>query len=563
MLRMMKYRLEYLKLLRAFVPDVGRLIVLAAVCGLAAMCLSFIPPAVYGYYIDSVFMRKDVSVLPWVVLGYLAVYAAETLTAYLKTYLTNVSGNRIAFHVRWKLWKAFQYHAEGLTVGDMKMRMEEDTEKAVLFASAQSSDCAVSFLTIAVSTALLFGIDWRIGLFSVITIPLTFFIDAKLSHREMQLLEGNRQYEEELSTWLHESIGGWQEVKALNLQKQQELKYLHFLHRYAMFFSVWINYWVARALIVPRMKDEFFMRFGLYFMGGLLIADGSLRISGLLMAAVYYGLMSDAVKALSGSDADLKTMLPNLERVKAVLESGSRYGVSEETKTEKNMKDERLTSVSFRDVVFSYDGERQILDSCSFDVMSGERVAFTGKSGSGKTTALKLISGMLEPDSGSIFINGTDMKNIDRRRLNRDIGTVTQESILFNDTVRENLLYGNDSATEDMMRDACRKAGILPFIESLPEGFDTVIGEKGVRLSGGQRQRIALARAFLRDVGILLLDEATSALDQQSEQLVNDAIRNMSGNCTVISVAHRESSIRMCERSISFDSDEKRAERGI
>ena len=173
-----------------------------------------------------------------------------------------------------------------------------------------------------------------------------------------------------------------------------------------------------------------------------------------------------------------------------------------------------------------------------------------GKSGCGNTTVLKLMMGMLTPGKGRVFFAGADVREIDLTAMHGRIGFIMQESMLFNASIRENLRYGKEDATDEEMEAACRKAFIYDFIRGLEDGLDTVIGERGVRLSGGQRQRIVLARLFLRNVDVFVFDEATSALDQYSESVVYDAIRNIARDKTIIIVAHRESSVALCDRRI-------------
>ena len=215
---------------------------------------------------------------------------------------------------------------------------------------------------------------------------------------------------------------------------------------------------------------------------------------------------------------------------------------------------DRTNEIVFDKVSFKYPSSEQvIINSFNLTIKKGEKVAITGKSGSGKTTLLKLITGMLIPTSGTISFSGIDLREIDIVSMHKRIGYVMQENILFNTTIRENLLYGKSNASEEELVTACKKAYIYEFIQSTPGGFDTIIGEKGIKLSGGQRQRIVLARMFLQDIDIFIFDEATSALDQYSESIVHDAIKSIAEDKTIIIVAHRESSIKLCNRVIKLE----------
>jgi ATP-binding cassette subfamily B protein/subfamily B ATP-binding cassette protein MsbA len=308
---------------------------------------------------------------------------------------------------------------------------------------------------------------------------------------------------------------------------------------------------VTRTLIIPKIKDEFFMQFGIYFIGGLFIMNGDLRIGDLFAFLMYYGMFSAAVKNVSGADAELQSAMPYTDRWLAEIDKS----VSAERK-EKVMPDDSNT-ILFENISFNYpESEREIFKNFTLQINKGERIAVTGKSGCGKTTLLKLLTGMITPTAGSIFFSNVSLADINIAEMHRRIGFVMQENMLFNTTVRDNLLYGRRNANDDELREACEKAYILDFIESLPDKFGTVIGERGIKLSGGQKQRLVLARLFLRDADIFIFGEATNALDPHSEDIVHDAVRNIGKDKTVIIVAHRESSVNLCSRKIVLEMSE-------
>lgn len=226
----------------------------------------------------------------------------------------------------------------------------------------------------------------------------------------------------------------------------------------------------------------------------------------------YYETLSNAVKALSDSDASLQSNMPYSNRL---LEELNRA----EAECKRGIIPDSSNTIGFDNVTFGYSEEKgTVINDLSFTIEKGERVAITDKSGCGKTTVLKLICGMLQPNSGKVYFSGVDLKDIDISAMHSRIGFIMQENLLFNTTIRENLLYGNNNASEDELLEALKKAYIYDFVKELPDGLNTVIGERGIKLSGGQKQRIVLARMFLRDVDIYIFDEATSALGQYSEK---------------------------------------------
>lgn len=280
-------------------------------------------------------------------------------------------------------------------------------------------------------------------------------------------------------------------------------------------------------------------------------------------------MFADAVQQISTADADLQANMPYIDRLLVYLSeeaaetAGRKRG---EVVEADNRRQERLTEnvvkmwepasnvICLEKVDFCYpDIEKAVFCNLNLTIFKGERVAIIGKRGCGKTTLLKLITGMLVPAAGQIYFSGVNLAEIDLEAMYNRIGYVMQENVLFHTTIRENILLGNEKAAESDIWTACRKACIYDFIKSLPEGLDTVIGERGIKLSGGQRQRIVLARTFLRDVDIYIFDEATSALDEYSESIVQEAIENIGDDKTIIVVSHRESSLKLCDRVINLE----------
>lgn len=393
-----------------------------------------------------------------------------------------------------------------------------------------------------VCIVILFAMEWRLALFSIFCIPLTSGVDSFLSKREKALNNEQRENDKEMNTWLFSSLQSWKEVKALNLQNRQKFIFVSYIKKYALYYAKWINYWTLRALVIPKIRNEFLMRFGLYFLGGLLVMNRQMSIGSLLVFATYFEMLTKAILVVSSTDADLQGKKPYLDRLLQKLE--------EEYPAEQGEELKAIDSIEIENLSYHYPGQEDLLRNVSLSARQGERIAIVGKSGCGKTTLLKLLVGLLNADEGKILYSGMEISHIKISGLHKRIGFILQNSRLYNMSIKDNLLLANPDAAKEDLEEACRKACILDFIRELPDGFDTVIGENGSKLSGGQRQRIALARAFLMDVDVYIFDEATSAIDQYSEKLINDAIVSMGKGKIVIIVAHRESSIQLCNRVI-------------
>lgn len=543
--------MKILTVLYPFSYGVKRFLLINMLIGISAMGLSFIQPLFYKLFIDDVILKNNFNLIRYVITGYIVIFMLNLLFSYIKKYSTNRLINRITFRAKIKIWHGFLAQDfisyESTSVGDMKMRLDDDTACINSYADAQTVDYIISYITIIVSALLLLFIEWRLALFSFIAIPLTFWLDHITAKREAKEQNKQRENDQKMSSWLHSSIRGWREVKALNLGKHEERQFARFIHQYAIYFGTWINYWVVRVLVIPKIKEEFLMQFLLYFFGGLLIISGHFEIGSLLVFMQYYGILSNAVKTVSSTDAELLSSTPQSDRM--ITELSKTYMKKIHNKIVSNND----TQIEFKNVSFAYQNTKaDVLNDVSFIIKSGERTAITGRSGVGKTTVLKLMMGMLKPSSGQVLYSGIDLSEIHLSCMHRHIGFVMQENALFNTSIKENLLYGNEKATDIELNEACRKAFILDYINTLPNGMDTIIGEQGIKLSGGQKQRIVLARLFLRDVDVFIFDEATSALDQFSESIIHDAIESISRDKTIIVVAHRESSLSLCNRVITL-----------
>ncbi|MBP1990789.1 ABC transporter ATP-binding protein [Paenibacillus eucommiae] len=551
MLVKLKYRVVLVKRLSPFAFGMKKHFVLIALISGVSGAISLMLPTFYKMFIDQVIIGRNLTVFKVVIAGYVGLFLLDTALSFIRNYSNNRLLNRTVFRIKHRiLANYFQIpfaDYEKRSTGDLKMRIDDDVAKLADFTGLQTVDYLKSIITAIIAAILIFSIEWRLALFSIIIVPLTFYTDHRISLKERDLQHINRENDQRWNSWLHSSIQGWKEIKALNLQKHQTKIFVRFSHNFAEFSGRWIHYWVARVLVIPKIKDEFLMKFALYFFGGILIMREEITIGSLLVFAMYYALLSGSIRALSFADAELQSNTPYYDRV--IQELYTTHPIKPKPSIPQGMK----SDIHVKNIRFSYAFHLPlVVDNLSFTIKQGERVALIGRSGSGKSTILKLIMGMLKPSSGQIWLSDMDIHEINHRFIFERIGFIMQDNFLFNLTIRENLRLASPGADTKMLDEACRKAGIDQFIYSQPDGYETVIGEKGIKLSGGQRQRIVLARLFLRDVSMIIFDEATSALDQYSENIIHDAICAIGRDKTIIVVSHRESSIALCDRVINL-----------
>ncbi len=548
-----KYRTHMIQTIFSHAKGIKRYFFLLGVCMLATMFLTFIQPRIYKVFLDEVIIAGNFPLIKYVIGGYLSVFGTTVILEYISKFAELRFTQTVLFRVKKSIFEGYfklpLSDYEAMNVGDRKIRLDDDTQVISKYTSAQTLQYAISLCQIGICAVLLFRIDWRLALFSFLAVPLTFLLDDMVSKKEKALRQINRSNDQEMTTWLQAVMQGWREVRALQLGNYELRKFLHFVHVHARYNARWINCWTTRSIVIPKIKDEFLMQFGLYFLGGLLIANGRLSIGDLLVFILYYGMMSDAMNTVSTADAELQADMPMTDRFLEVLKGT--YSDTVAMHSTPNSCPPMFRGIKVENLTFTYpDSDMAVLEHVNLHIRAGERVAIVGKSGVGKTTLLKLLTGMLLPTEGNVLFSGIATTDISLEQMYSQIGFVMQENILFHTSIRENMLYGNEHATDDAIKDACIKANIWDFIQALPCGLDTLIGEKGIKLSGGQRQRLVLARQFLRDVQVYILDEATSALDEQNESFIQDTLSRISKDKTIIVVAHRESSIRLCERVI-------------
>lgn len=555
MLEQNKYRIKVMLGLKTFTYRIKKFFIINFFFSIVSMGLSFAMPFFYKMFIVEVIISQKISKIKIVLAGYIGIYLLNLIISYIKNYNNNRIVNSLTFRIKFKIWnnilrRDFSSY-ENMNIGDLKMRLDDDINCISTFADEQSINYLINLISTIVLAIVLCVIEWKLALISILAIPLTFYLDSIVSQKERNMSEENRENSQKQSTWLHASIKGWREVKALNLKNHEKRILVKFIHFHAVFFSRYNIFATTRILVLPKIKDEFFMQFITYFIGGLLIINDKLSIGALLVFVQYYNMLANSVKIVSTSNANLVVNKVFIERIFDELNNKNN------TKKLKKLIPATFSDIAFKDVNFKYaNSEKEVLKNFNFVINPGERVAIIGKSGAGKSTILKLIAGIINPSSGKVLFSGQDVSRIKTAEMYRRIGFVMQDNILFNSTIKENLLLGTKNITDEHCDEACKKANIYEYISSLPDGYNTIIGERGIKLSGGQRQRIVLARLFLRDVDVYVFDEATSALDQHNESIIHDAILKISKEKTIIVAAHRQSSIDLCDRRIDLNTNE-------
>ncbi|HRG69717.1 MAG TPA: ATP-binding cassette domain-containing protein, partial [Saprospiraceae bacterium] len=317
-------------------------------------------------------------------------------------------------------------------------------------------------------------------------------------------------------------------------------------------FSNSISEMIAISMNYARMRGLFFIFIitvlfgGLFFIlweGAMMVEKGTMPVGDLFSFIIYTGIIGGAIAGLGNLYTALAGSIGATERIQDILDRQQEIDVNDH----QNVEEIRFKGdVSFENVCFSYPGRSdfEVLKHIQFKIKSGQRIALVGASGAGKSTLIQLLMRFYNADTGEIKVDGKLISHYNLTAYRKNMAIVPQEILLFGGTIRENILYGKPTATEEELLEACRKSNSLDFINSFPDKFETIVGERGIKLSGGQRQRVAIARAILRNPSILILDEATSSLDAESEKLVQDALDKLMEGRTSILIAHRLSTIK-------------------
>ncbi len=384
----------------------------------------------------------------------------------------------------------------------------------------------------------------------VITAPVMGIILKKLGKRIRRGTRGSLQAQEGLLRVATETLHGLRAVKA-NTGERRVTGWFHRLNKVVLKQELRVR--TARALTPPLVETvSVIVVGGLAIFAARLILDQKLQTDQFMMAMASLGVALASFRPLAGLINDIQAAAAPAQRLADVLDK------QREGSTGIRMKSlpRHTISVEFNEVSFSYPGaDKLALDSVTIKVKAGERVALVGPNGSGKTTLVSLLPRLLEPASGNVCVDGIDIATVSLRSLRRQIGVVTQETVLFRGSVAQNIAFGTDPSycTRDRIIDAAKRAHADGFIGELPRGYDTDLAEQGASLSGGQRQRLAIARAILRDPSILILDEATSQIDAESEAHINAALAEFCGGRTALLIAHRLSTVHNADRIVVMD----------
>lgn len=567
---------------------VGLLVTIFTITG-----LSLIPPLLYRDLIDHAIPNRDVTRLNWLALGMIGIPLVNALIGLGQRYLSATIGESLIADLRNSLFNHMQRmslrfftHAK---TGELMSRLNNDVVGAQSALTGTFITILTNIVTVLTTLTIMLSLEWRLTLLSVVILPLFILPTRRVGRKLRELRRESLDLNAKMNALMNETLNvdGALLVKLFGRQTDEMDK---FRER-----STGVAEIGVRSAMVGRW---FFMALGLvsaigtavvFWIGGHLVLQGAFTIGTIVAFGAYLTQLYGPLSSISNAHIEFATSMVSFERVFEVID----LSVEIEDKPDAMTLTQVAGAVAFQNVSFSYteggdggagrlglkaegsngkdDGgglnasreekdkvsslilqpsallrvstRRAALEDVDFEIEPGQLVALVGPSGAGKTTITYLLPRLYDPTSGRICLDGHDLRDISQKSLAQTIGMVTQETYLFHDTLRSNLLYAKPDATQAEIEAACQAANIYHFIASLPDGYETVVGERGYRLSGGEKQRVAIARVILKDPRILVLDEATSSLDSQSEALIQEALERIMQNRTSLVIAHRLSTI--------------------
>ncbi len=511
--------------------------------------LELVPPLFQRWIVDEVIGERDLGRLGLFLGGLVLAYALIQAVSAGDLYLRHALGERVIYDLRVQLYGYLQCLSlsffERTSTGELMSRVTNDVEALEQFVTHGSSLTAVDLLRLVGTTAMLLWLDWRLALVALIPLPFIAGTLRVFNQRVRPMYRQVRARLGDINARLQDSLAGIRVVQAFG-REDAELE--HFAVESERYYRARVRAIRAWATFFPALR--FVSSLGTVLVlgvGAWLVVGGQTSLGTLVAFLAYVTSLYDPLRRLTEVDNVIQQAIAAGERIYELLDTQPEIQDAPDAVALEHVRGE----VRFEDVHFRYGDE--VLHDVDFHMAPGEVVALVGPSGAGKTSIANLLSRFYDPIHGRVTLDGHDLRAIQLASLRRHVAVVLQDTFLFNTTVRENIRYGKPGATEEEIIAAARISHAHEFIMALPNGYDTEIGERGVRLSGGQKQRLALARAVLADPRVLILDEATSSVDAEAEYLIQQALQDVLKGRTALIIAHRLSTIRRADKIIALE----------
>jgi len=520
---------------------------------------SFVAPLSLKYLMDDIIPNKDITFLKWLVAAVAFAIFVQSITSFLLTKILSVQAQYLISELRAQVQKKVLSlpirFFDNAKSGALVSRIMSDVEGVRNLIGTGLVQLVGGTITAVVSLILLLKISWSMTLFTLVPLAIFALIALKAFKIIRPIFRNRGKINAEVTGRLTETLGGVRVIKGFNAEAQENAIFEAGVER--LFQNVKKSL-TATALMTS--SSTFLLGIattGIMGIGGYKIMIDELTIGEFLTFTFLLGLMVAPIVQMSNIGSQLTEALAGLDRTEELMNMTPEFDEENRTIQLDNMKG----AIVFDDVSFAYEADKEVIHNISFKVNPSSVVALVGSSGSGKSTIAGLAATFLNPESGSITIDGHDISKVNLNSYRKNLGVVLQDEFLFEGTIRNNILFPRPNASEEALQAAVKAAYVNEFTDRFDDGLDTLIGERGVKLSGGQRQRIAIARAILANPKILILDEATSNLDTESEALIQKSLATLTEGRTTFVIAHRLSTIRKADQILVIENG-KIAEQG-
>lgn len=532
--------------------------IMALVLSAVTSALLLVNPALTSRLVDEVIIAQNPEPLIGILAVMLLVHLARQGMRYLMVITLEKSSQNVCYNLRNRLFSVLQYQEmrffDRNRTGDLMTRLSADLDWCRHFTSYLDYVVVDSIVMFVSTLIFFFTVSWKLTLALVVVTPALMLITKFYSKKVRPKFVGMRERLSDMNTAAQENIAGNRVVKAFAREDYEQARF-HEKNQAYRDANLEINkLWLTFFPIIELLANM--MTLITVFVGGLFIILGEITPGELTIFTSLAWALANPMRNLGNLINDIQRFFTSANKVIEVYYS--RPLITDRTDAVDHPKVQG--EIEFRDVSFSF-GKVQVLKDISFTVKPGQTLAIMGPTGSGKTTLINMLSRFYDPDAGEVLVDGCNVRMWKLQQLRHSIGTATQDVFLFSDTVEGNIAFGDQSLTEEQVYDFARRADADEFVSKMPEGYDTIVGERGVGLSGGQKQRIALARAMAVQPAILVLDDTTSAVDMETEKYIQEQLRSLPFSCTKILIAQRISSVKDADQILVLQ-DGRIAERG-
>lgn len=501
---------------------------------LTVTAVSLLFPYLYKTLVDDVMTKGNIQLLYTVIPAMIGVHLLKVLVVGIQTYVNKRFSYSTTLNAKKRLMEKFLERdisvATGKEIGAQSNNIEKDSGAVYIFLSNHVVGFIASFVIVGIYLVLMLRINMRLGLLSVVLLPITLWFSQIIGNKYNAVNKESYDVKSKTKTHLFDTVQKWREIKTNTLEDSFSDEYDARLEPERTLNNKWMFYYALRDFFY-EIKTQFVLKVLIYFVGGLFVISKDISVGDLLMFVSFMSSMNAALDAIMKSKTDFLGQKAVFERLFKILDEPEPF---------KGRACPQNATVHLKNVDFAYGAsDDKVLENVTCKFATGKKYLLIGKSGEGKSTLIKLLLGLHKQQSGQLLIDDTDISDIDSHSLLKNIGAVMQENMLFNLSIRENLLLIAPDASEADLIAALDAAHLYEFVDSLPQKIDTIIGERGVKLSGGQKQRLAIARLILHNPQIVIMDEATSALDSIVESEILDNMNKVFKDRTMIVISHK------------------------